>query len=157
MRGPFSRFGRVGFGTERALEAAKLAPFAEQVSRGEAPPPEPVGNIVLLDREQLEMLLMANYRMGNLTTNPFMVGVAPIKLRPAERRTYIFIMNQSTTAGVNLGIGINKPPGDLTAVPADAVLIGPNFGYYEPWVVPVGEIWIAATAANTPGYIVYAA
>lgn len=104
---------------------------------------------------QFSQLLDALWRRNNVFMQPFLAGAVPILLRPAEKRQYLFIQNQS--AANQFTIGINQAPDPPAAVPANGLIIPINLGFYEPLVVPQGEIWVVAAAANTPGVLLYSA
>lgn len=144
---------------ERVGEPGRLsyggAPTGGLVPQGN--PMQPGGNTQLfaLTPEQLDALIRATFRQNDTFILPFVVGTDPVQLRPAENRRYLFVQNQS--GANNMALGINGPPGPLTGVPVNGLVIPTNFGFYEPLVVPQGEIWIVAAAANTPGVLIYAA
>jgi hypothetical protein len=108
-----------------------------------------------LPASQLDALLAAIWRRTDVFMLPFTVGLVPVLLRPAEKRSYVFLQNQSGAA--TLALGINQPPGPLTSVPVAGLVIAANFGFYEPLAVPQGELWIVASAGATPGILLYSA
>jgi hypothetical protein len=112
------------------------------------------GSIFNLSSEQLEKLLVGIWRRGNLIIQPFSAtNVAPIQIRPQESRFYCFIQNQS---GLNqISVNFGRPAGPLGIVPVDGIVIAPNFGFYEPIMVPQDSISVMAAGVNTPGIIIY--
>lgn len=105
--------------------------------------------------DQFLALLEGIWKKEEIYTTPFVAGLIPVKLRNAENRRYLFIQNQSTIN--NMAIGFNQPPGALAVAPTNGLIIPFNFGFYEPLVIPQGEIWIVAAANATPGFMLYSA
>lgn len=104
---------------------------------------------------QFKQLLDALWRRADVFMQPFLAGTVPLLLRPTEKRQYLFIQNQS--AANQFTLGINQAPDPPTAVPANGLIIPINLGFYEPLIVPQGEIWVVAAVANTPGVLLYSA
>lgn len=141
-------------GTRELLVAAQRAGVAEQMTRGSTPPQaQPSDAVVWLNIEQFSALIRANFKMGELLPQPFIVGTVPVRLRPREDRTYLLIINYDTVD--NMAVGVGKPPGATTGTPVDGIVLGPNRGSWEPPVVPQNEIWVVGAAAATPGFLVY--
>lgn len=105
--------------------------------------------------DQFEKLLAAIWRQYEIFMLPFSAQIIPVKIRPAENRKYLFLQNQSLTG--QLALGINQAPGPFGTNPVSGLVIAANFGFYEPLVVPQGEIWVSASAANTPAIMLYSA
>lgn len=116
-------------------------------------PQIPLDSDVTFSPAQFNMLLAAIWRQCNLFVLPFLAGLVPIQLRPAEPRRYVFIQNQHATQLLSLGIG--QQPGPVVSVPSNGVIIDAAFGWFEPIAVPQDELWILADTANTPGVLVY--
>ncbi len=115
------------------------------------PPSQSVAGLTV---EQLAALLDSIWRRGNLVVKPFMaqlVSTGPILT--AEYRSYFFLQNQSGAQQLFLNFG--RAPGTANT-PQDGVIIGANLGAYEPICVPQDDIYVTASANNTPGVIVYA-
>lgn len=130
-----------------------------RIQRGEVGPRLPGAPSPSLDGlsvDDLRALLSAIWRRGNLITVPFIATNAgnPIKILSAEPRSYFFIQNQS--GANNIIVNFGRPPGAAAAVPADGVIIGAGLGGYEPICVPQDDVYVFASAAATPGVIVYA-
>lgn len=94
-------------------------------------------------------LLRGIQRKANLLPQYGTVGTTPILVRPAEDRLYLIVQNTSLAAQVYVGVGY--PPSSVTGI-----LLAANGGAYEPYVIPQQEIWILASAADTPFVILYA-
>lgn len=75
----------------------------------------------------------------------FNVGAAWVKARPEEPRVYFFIINND--AANNLFVAYAELDGTN-----GSIAIGPG-GFYEPWVIPINEIWIRGAAANVNGIL----
>ncbi|MGH6795933.1 MAG: hypothetical protein ACREDH_12250 [Methylocella sp.] len=103
--------------------------------------------------DQLERLLRGIWRRGDLFMQPFVTLANPIRLRPAEKRNYFFLQNQSAATQIVLGIG--QPPGPAGVAPVNGLVIDFNLGFYEPLVIPQGEIWVGAAVVGTPGILLY--
>lgn len=104
---------------------------------------------------QFNALIAALWKQTNIFMLPFTAGLAPILLRPAENRKYLFIQNQS--AANIIGVSFGNEPGPVASAPAAALLIPINLGFYEPIAVPQGEVWVNAAANGTPGILLYSA
>lgn len=93
-------------------------------------------------------LFRAIRRQGYFVTQPFLAGTTVINPRPYESRTYLFIQNINTVGDIFVGFG-NEPTGTygLTLTPGAA---------YEPFTIPVNEIYILGSVANVAGFIIYA-
>ena len=107
-----------------------------------------------LTAEQFRLLLQGIWRRGRLIVQPFLAtNVAPLVLRPQEPRYYCFIQNQSLVN--QLAVNFGRPAGFPGIVPVDGIIIPPNFGFYEPLMVPQDEISVTASGINTPGILIY--
>lgn len=151
-RAEMQRLGVPGRAGPRAPAPSILAPVALPGSTPEGAAAAQTGRLA---PDQFQQLLAAVWRQSELFMLPFVVGAVPLRLRPAEKRTYLFLQNQSLLN--NMALGFNEPPGPVASVPTAGVVIPANFGFYEPLNCPQGEVWIVAAAANTPGILVYAA
>jgi hypothetical protein len=118
-------------------------------------PQGPQPNDFRLALDQFTQLLAAIWRQSEVFMLPFSAQILPVRIRPAENRKYMFIQNQSGAA--QLALGINQPPGPFGTNPVAGLVIPANFGFYEPLVIPQGEIWVSASAANTPAILLYSA
>lgn len=93
---------------------------------------------------------------GELIPTPFTATLNPQLIRPAERRSYFFLQNQSAANQIVLGFG--SQPGPAGATPVAGLIIAPNFGFYEMLVfVTQQPIWVVASAAPTPGIMLHGA
>jgi hypothetical protein len=121
-----------------------------------APGEQPGTRIVQLTIEQLTELLRAIWKRGELIVTPFLATNAgnPQLIRPAEGRSYCMIQNQS--GGAQIFVNFGRPPGPVAGAPIDAFILGANLGFYEPIMVPQNEIYVSASAAATPGVLVWA-
>lgn len=146
-RSEMDRIGQPGGSTGLSLPGGLPALPVPPLGPSEADAPLPPW--------QYEALVAALWRQAAVFMQPFTVGTTAILLRPAENRKYLFLQNQSATQ--NMALGLNQPPGPLTGSPVSGLVILSNFGFYEPLVVPQGEIWIIAAAAATPGILLYSA
>lgn len=89
---------------------------------------------------------------GQLLTIPFVANVAPLQIRPAERRSYMILQNQHAANQIIMGFG--QPPGPAGAVPISGLVIAPGFGFYEMLVaVSQDPVWVRSDAANTGGVL----
>lgn len=149
----FPRFPIISPATRRAVSAAQTTGNASPMQFRQAPLAGADAAVVAWQAEQFQTLLDAFFRPGDLLQQPFIVGLAPIRLRPAEPRRYMFIQNQSAVNQLVLGLG--KPPGAAGLLPVDGLIIFPNGGFYEPSVVPQKELWVVGSAANTIGMLIY--
>lgn len=114
----------------------------------------PLDKTFALNWKQLETLLLASWRQGRLIVQPFIAtSAAPIIVRPQEPRFYLFIQNQSVVNQLSVNFG--RPAGALGIVPVNGIIIAPNFGFYEPLMVPQDEISIIASGVGTPGIVIY--
>lgn len=111
-----------------------------------------------LSEDQLDRLLRGIWRKVNVLTKPFVATNAAngaISVLDAQpNRSYLFIQCQS---GVGQLIGnFGRPPGAVGSIPADGIIIGAYPGFYEPLAVPSDQLWMAASAPNIPGFLIYA-
>lgn len=116
--------------------------------------PGPSGQQFYLTQDQLEALLTAVWKRGNLIVQTFVASNAgPIVLRPQEKRYYFFIQNQSAVNQLSVNFG--RAAGPLGIVPVDGIVVAPNFGFYEPLMVPQDAISVMAAGAGTAGVLIY--
>lgn len=147
--------------TIRRITAARLRPVAEQLSRELQGPdyadhtPDDQGPLdVRLSVEDLVLLLNGLYKTGNVLQYPFLAGLQPTRIRPAEKRLMVHIQNQS---GANqIAVGFGQPPALPGTIPCNGYIVSANLGWIEPPVVPDGELWVTASGANTPGLLLMA-
>lgn len=108
------------------------------------------------DGDAFSTLLRTLWKKAKVLTQPFVAtNAGPIQLLPEQSdRCYFFIQNQS---GVNqIVVNFGAPAGATGLIPVNGVVIQPLPGFYEPIAIPSNEVWVSASAANTPGIIVYA-
>lgn len=121
------------------------------------PPPGALQNVAGLNADALnalvEMLRPIIWKKSRLLVRPFLAQAASAQILPEEDRSYFMIQNMSGAQQIVVNFGREANP---AVVPIDGFLIGANLGFYEPLAVPQDAIHVAATAANTPGVIVYA-
>lgn len=116
---------------------------------------EVAGVPLRLSEDQFQRLLDAVFRRANIVMQTFLAtNAAPIQLRPQEKRSYLFIQNQSVANNMVLKTGAS--PSAFGTVPADGIIVPANLGFYEPIQVPQDSLWIIAAAAATPGLLIYA-
>lgn len=93
-------------------------------------------------------LFRALRRQGYFIVQPILATTTPVSIRPFESRTYFFIQNLGTVGDILIGFGaIPNASFGLTLTPGSA---------YEPFTVPVNEIYISSSAGSIPGYLIYA-
>ena len=93
-------------------------------------------------------LLRASWRQGAFINFPFVVGTVPILLRPFEPRTYLIVQNLAPGGSMYFGFGTTPTINSgLKLNPDDA---------YEPWTIPVNEVWVIGTVANMRGLMIFA-
>jgi hypothetical protein len=150
-----SRFGKVGPQAHHAIFAANLRGMAEAVSGiGEQQPSEIEAALTALVYDQFRILIESVYRQGNLVQVPFMAMIEPVLIRPSEARNYCFVQNQSGAAQIVISFG--QQANAASATPVNGCIIGANLGFYEPICVPQDDLWISASADNTPGLLIVA-
>lgn len=155
------RFRPPSIATRRRLAFARVSGMADALAetmRDQAQQETPVTEVpvsfVELWHEQFNEMIRALRNRGDLQQIPFTAQVQAAKLREGETRDYVFIQNQD---GANqLIVGFGNPPGIAGTVPVNGLIIPPNLGFYEPLVVPQNDIWVIASAANTPGLLLIA-
>lgn len=146
-----------GLSLPTAAEAAKSAGNASG-ALGQPPVNPYAGRTV----EELVRLILQRLQdthtviRGELITTPFVGTLAPQLLRNGERRSYVFLQNQS--AANQLVFGFGAQPGPAGATPVAGLVVAPNFGFYEMLVfVTQQPIWVVASAAPTPGVMLHGA
>jgi len=92
-------------------------------------------------------LFKALRRQGYFMTEPFNATTTSKVLRPFESRTYLFIQNIDTVNDIILGFGNTPSVQDGLTIPPGAA--------YEPWTIPVNEIYIISSALTVKGFIIY--
>lgn len=117
---------------------------------------EPIPHTGGLSEEEMSRVIRAVYRQGRMKDIPFLaVNTGAQLLLPAQDfRSYIFIQNQS--AGDQIIVRFGQAPSFGPGVQGLGVVIPPNFGFYEPILVPLDEVWIIGGAASVPGILLYA-
>ena len=136
---------REAIGPNAGLPASLIAPPA---------PKTPAGSQIYFSPEQLEQLLIASWRRGTIIVQPFVAtNTGPTQISPAGKRFYLFIQNQSAVATIVVNFG--RAAGATGVVPTDGVIIAANFGFYEPLMVSQDAISVRASAAATPGVLLY--
>jgi len=105
------------------------------------------GQSATVNAQNYPDLFRAIRRQGYFVTQPFLAGLTVITPRPFESRTYLFIQNIATAGDLYIGFG-NEPTASysLTLTPGSA---------YEPFTVPVNEIYILGSVANVAGFLIY--
>lgn len=80
-------------------------------------------------------------RQGYFITEPFTVtATEAVKLRDLESRTYLIIQNTGSS-DIYVGFGFKPTQAySLTLIPGAA---------YEPWVIPVNEVWVLGQGNST--------
>jgi len=85
---------------------------------------------------------------GKFMQIPFTAQIAITQIRPEElKRAYMFALNFH--AANTIFLGFDTDPNATNSVP-----LAPNFGFYEPWVIPTNAIFVNASGANTPGVLI---
>lgn len=117
---------------------------------GLAPTPNPASPT----EQMLGALLRAIYRQGRVQDVTSLAGTTATRvLDTNEQRSYFFIQNQSAVDTIVIRFGAQPSIGSSGQFVG--VAIAPNFGFYEPIMVPVQECWIIASAASVPFCIVH--
>lgn len=126
-----------------------IPPDLQYKDQRQRPPPPPGQSQNLGDINQLnnEQLFRALRRQGYFMTEPFNATTEVQLLRPFESRTYLFIQNIDTVNDIILGFG-NAPTGN------DGLVLPPGAAY-EPFTIPINEIYIISSAGAVKGYIIY--
>ena len=101
---------------------------------------------------EMDVLTAIQAKSVSFLTMPFVAGTDALIMRPAEKRGYLLIANQSAANTILIGFG--AAPGATGLVPLNGLLLNPG-GAYEPASVPTNEIWVIASAANTPVYLIF--
>lgn len=147
-----ARGGRYGYAQGKPVTSAEAKENAALVTK-------PSADALVrsqIDPDQYLALLRSIYRKVDILTKPLIAtNAGAISALPEQKnRTYLFIQNQS---GVNqIVINFGQPPGATGLVPVNGLVISPFPGFYEPLAVPAQELWISASAPNTPVFILYA-
>jgi hypothetical protein len=89
----------------------------------------------------------AEYGQCKFFTIPFVAGTMSQLLRQKENRVYMFILNKSVTDSLFIGFGLQANEGNGFIIPPT--------GFYEPYKVPIDDIFVAASANNTSLLFVY--
>lgn len=145
------------------LDPSKVIETTPNVPAGGVPPDllykgtqsRDPGQAALFQQQQGELnsknnpeLFRALRRQGYFVTQPFTANnTTSIIPRPFESRTYLFIQNLAAVGDLYIGFGAEPNASfGLTLIPGAA---------YEPFTVPVNEIYIRASAASVSGYLIY--
>jgi hypothetical protein len=100
------------------------------------------------------MLKSSIYRQGRVRDSVGTVGlVAARVLEDDPSRSYFFIQNQSATDIIVVRFG--AAPSIGSGGQFVGVAIAPNFGFWEPIMVPTQECWLIASAAAVPYSITF--
>lgn len=123
---------------------------SQQNSRLPAPPSTPAYQLppvdhspVTIDVAQIQALISAMYGKAPMLPVPFVCtapnGVStPLRIRPAEDRFYMFIINYDVAATITVNV---KPPTGVN----DGVMLAASSGFWEPLKVPQEEIWVLSS------------
>lgn len=127
---------------------------ADPVPGGSNTPPNPVqpGDFGALSQEVVAERIRrrTGRRTGRFVPFPFLAGVTAQQIIPTQlERFYFFIVNNSAANRIFVGF-------DYEPNVNNGVLLEVNLGFYEPWIVPVNAIFIAAAGAATPGVAIVA-
>jgi len=117
---------------------------------GAVPPPQagPVQNLGETNSENNAQLFKALRRQGFFMTEPFTATTSAKLLRPMESRTYLVLQNIDTVGNLLFGFGnIPTANNSFKLVPS---------GSYEPWVIPINDIYVMSSAGSVNGYMIYA-
>lgn len=110
-----------------------------------------------LNPQQFALLLRIIKRQYTVLSKPFLATNTSVQsiLPEQPTRTYLFIQNQAAAALMSVGFG--NAPGTPGVIPVNGLVIAANLGYYEPLICPTDELLVIGSAANVPGFLIYAA
>lgn len=94
------------------------------------------------------------YRQGRVRDSIGTVGLTAVRvLEDDPSRSYFFIQNQSAIDTIVVRFG--AAPSIGSGGQFVGVAIAPNFGFWEPIMVPTQECWLIASAAAVPYSITF--
>lgn len=131
----FPRSGRLDLIASRLIAAGAAAP-----STGN---PE---SLVILDAGQFATLLSAMLGQVNVKHKSvtLVAGTPTLVLPKDDWRAYLFIQNQDPNNNIYYGVDCWATPNDGLMIPGNAA----RPGYYEPYRVPTGDIYLISGAAS---------